>query len=56
MILSLILLKHSTLTGNNAGDYYIEFQIAESEDEEGYLRISFTLSDSAVTPNVSARN
>ena len=43
----------STLTGNNAGDYYIEFQIAESEDEEGYLRISFTLSDSAVTPNTT---
>ena len=34
-------------TGDNAGDYYVQFQIAESEDENGYLRISFRLKDSA---------
>ena len=37
----------NTLNTDSAGDYYVQFQIAESEDENGYLRISFTLKDSA---------
>ena len=37
----------STLNNPNGGEYYVQFQIAENETENGYLRISFTLTDTA---------